>query len=77
MTFAETPRRETLFPRLRKRKRLRPLSVEDGNNGYWDAKRMGNGRGQSFVIEDGVKRFVTDAELARIIDEDVGDHEFR
>lgn len=46
---------------------LRPLSVEDGQNGYWDAKHMGNGQGHSFVVQNGVQRFVTDEEMARIV----------
>jgi len=46
---------------------LRPLSTEDGQNGYWDAKRMGNGQGRSFIVQNGVQTFVTDEELQRII----------
>jgi hypothetical protein len=55
---------ERIFTALPRRKpRLKPLSTEDGNNGYWDAKRMGNGRGRSFVVINGVRKFVTDEEL--------------
>lgn len=28
---------------------MTPLETEDGSDGYWDATRMGNGRGTSFV----------------------------
>lgn len=30
-----------------------PMRSEDDENGYWDAKNMGNGRGNSFVMENG------------------------
>lgn len=45
---------------------LKPLTAEDGTNGYWDARRMGNGQGKSFVIRNGVKTFVSDEELAQL-----------
>ena len=46
---------------------LRPLSVEDGENGYWDARTMGNGYGQSFVIRNGVKTWVSDDQMREIV----------
>jgi hypothetical protein len=33
---------------------LRPCPVEDADNCYWDAARMGNGQGTSFITVDGV-----------------------
>ncbi len=33
-----------------------PLGAEDGENGYWDAQNMGNGKGNSFLMENGQQR---------------------
>jgi len=38
------------FPTLN----LRPCLVEDDENCYWDAARMGNGQGTSFIRLDGI-----------------------
>lgn len=38
------------FPTLE----LRPCQVEDDDNCYWDAARMGNGQGTSFITVDGI-----------------------
>ncbi|MCR6671469.1 hypothetical protein [Devosia ginsengisoli] len=46
---------------------LRPLGMEDDQNGYWDAKNMGNGYGQSFIIRNGVKTWVSDSQMREII----------
>lgn len=32
---------------------LPPLANEDGNHGYWDATKMGNGQGRSFYVING------------------------
>lgn len=32
---------------------LRPVTEEDDPEGYWDARHMGNGQGQSFVVHNG------------------------
>lgn len=45
---------------------LKPLSVEDGENGYWDAKRMGNGQGQSYIVRNGVQTYISDADMERL-----------
>lgn len=47
---------------------LKPLTTEDGENGYWDAKRMGNGQGRSFIMRNGVKTFISDEEMAKLRD---------
>jgi len=47
-------------------RKLQPLKTEDGDNGYWDAKTMGNGRGRSFIVQNGVRTFVSDEEMRRI-----------
>lgn len=46
---------------------LRPVSREDSDNGYWDAKNMGNGQGNSYVVRNGVVEYVSDAEMAQIV----------
>lgn len=35
---------------------LPPMEYEDEENGYWDAQNMGNGKGDSFVMENGQQR---------------------
>jgi hypothetical protein len=39
---------------------LPPCPTEDSDNCYWDALAMGNGRGDSFVVEGGVVTYTED-----------------
>lgn len=46
-----------------------PMRSEDDMNGYWDAQNMGNGRGNSFVMENGQQRMADPVGNPAVIEE--------